>query len=154
MEALQRGASNEPMVCVAGYLLGEYGRLLTDIPTSAQFALLQERFVSTSPEAKASPAFVHCAAPLLMPFQIAVCGRLCQTGLTVRAFATAPCVCSSYSLHCNSVQMHVHAYVAVDLLLASYMGHWPCFSVHPHTLPSSGIIHSVPVLALKCRPCC
>ncbi|KAK9803215.1 hypothetical protein WJX73_004463 [Symbiochloris irregularis] len=53
MEALQRGASNEPMVCVAGYLLGEYGRLVTDVPISAQFALLQERFVSTSPEAKA-----------------------------------------------------------------------------------------------------
>ena len=55
VEALQRGASNEPLVCVAGYVLGEYGRLLADIPIHAQFLLLQERFVSVSPEAKACP---------------------------------------------------------------------------------------------------
>lgn len=52
VEALQRGASNEPLVCVAGYLLGEYGKLLQDVPIHSQFALLQERFVSTSPEAR------------------------------------------------------------------------------------------------------
>ena len=52
VEALQRGASNEALVCVAGYVLGEYGRLLPDVPIHAQFLLLQERFVSVSPEAK------------------------------------------------------------------------------------------------------
>ncbi|MCJ1422498.1 hypothetical protein MMC29_000378 [Sticta canariensis] len=53
VEALQRGASNEPLVCVAGYLLGEYGKLLQDVPIHSQFALLQERFIVVSPEAKA-----------------------------------------------------------------------------------------------------
>ena len=53
VEALQRGASNEALVCVAAYVLGEYGRLLSDVPVQAQFLLLQERFAALSPDAKA-----------------------------------------------------------------------------------------------------
>lgn len=53
VEALQRGASNEALVCVAGYVLGEYGRQLQpEVPIQAQFMMLQDRFVSVSPEAK------------------------------------------------------------------------------------------------------
>ena len=53
VEALQRGASNEALVCVAGYVLGEYGRLLQpEVPIQAQFMMLQDRFISVSPEAK------------------------------------------------------------------------------------------------------
>lgn len=40
-------------MCCAGHLLGEYGRLVTDVPAHVQFALLQERFVAVSSEAKA-----------------------------------------------------------------------------------------------------
>ena len=69
VEALQRGASNEPLVCVAGYVLGEYGKLLTDVPIHSQFSLLQERFVSVSPEAKA------CASALLLMLLLAACNR-------------------------------------------------------------------------------
>jgi len=53
LEALQRGAAHEALVCCAGYLLGEYGRLVADVPAHMQFALLQERFVAASSEAKA-----------------------------------------------------------------------------------------------------
>ena len=63
VEALQRGASNEPLVCVAGYVLGEYGKMLTDTPIHSQFALLQERFVIVSPEAKARPWLLVPPAP-------------------------------------------------------------------------------------------
>ena len=52
VEALQRGASNEALVCVAAYVLGEYGRLLSDVPVQAQFLLLHERFAALSPDAK------------------------------------------------------------------------------------------------------
>ncbi|KAK9806309.1 hypothetical protein WJX72_009579 [[Myrmecia] bisecta] len=52
IELLQRGTSHEPAVCCAAYLLGEYGRLVKDVPTKAQFALLHERFVAMSAEAK------------------------------------------------------------------------------------------------------
>ena len=71
VEALQRGASNEPLVCVAGYVLGEYGRLLTDVPIHAQFALLQERFVSVSADAKASffSSPVH-AGQIFLPYHV------------------------------------------------------------------------------------
>ena len=53
VEALQRGASNESLVCVAAYVLGEYGRLLSDVPVQAQFLLLHERFAALSSDAKA-----------------------------------------------------------------------------------------------------
>ena len=53
LEALQRGAVHEALVCCAGYLLGEYGRLVADVPAHVHFALLQERFVAVSSEAKA-----------------------------------------------------------------------------------------------------
>ncbi|GAB4815001.1 hypothetical protein N2152v2_002047 [Parachlorella kessleri] len=53
-EALQRGASFEVFVKCAGYLLGEYGRLLaTGLPTLDQFRLLHSRFLAAAPETKA-----------------------------------------------------------------------------------------------------
>ncbi|KAL3140296.1 hypothetical protein ABBQ38_004564 [Trebouxia sp. C0009 RCD-2024] len=52
LEALQRGAAHESLVCCAAYLLGEYGRQVQEVPLRDQFALLQERFVTVSSEAK------------------------------------------------------------------------------------------------------
>ena len=52
IEALQRGAAHESLVCCAAYLLGEYGRQVQQVPLREQFALLQERFVTVSSEAK------------------------------------------------------------------------------------------------------
>ena len=54
IEALQRGAAHESLVCCAAYLLGEYGRQVQSVPLREQFGLLQERFVTVSSEAKAS----------------------------------------------------------------------------------------------------
>ena len=76
IEALQRGAAHESLVCCAAYLLGEYGRQVQQVPLRDQFALLQERFVTVSSEAKvrtAGPAVAayHAgrqhAMPLLIP---------------------------------------------------------------------------------------
>lgn len=53
LEALQQGASHDALVCCAGYVLGEYGRLVPEVPTHVQFALLQERFLTVSNETKA-----------------------------------------------------------------------------------------------------
>ncbi|PRW60941.1 AP-2 complex subunit alpha-1-like [Chlorella sorokiniana] len=56
VEALRRGASYEVFVKCTGYLLGEYGPLLSaagEVPLLDQFQLLQERFVAASPETKA-----------------------------------------------------------------------------------------------------
>jgi len=52
LEALQQGASHNALVCCAGYVLGEYGRLVPEVPTHVQFALLQERFLTVSNETK------------------------------------------------------------------------------------------------------
>ena len=52
LEALQQGASHDALVCCAGYVLGEYGRLVPEVPTHVQFALLQERFLTVSNETK------------------------------------------------------------------------------------------------------
>lgn len=52
IEALQRGAAHESLVCCAAYLLGEYGRQVEEVPVRDQFNLLQERFVTVSSEAK------------------------------------------------------------------------------------------------------
>lgn len=52
IEALQRGAAHESLVCCAAYLLGEYGRQVEAVPLREQFGLLQERFVTVSSEAK------------------------------------------------------------------------------------------------------
>lgn len=54
LEALQRGAAHESLVCCAAYLLGEYGRQVEQVPLRDQFTLLQERFVTVSSEAKVS----------------------------------------------------------------------------------------------------
>ncbi len=59
IEALQRGAAHESLVCCAAYLLGEYGRQVQSVPLREQFGLLQERFVTVSSEAKAS-CFSRC----------------------------------------------------------------------------------------------
>lgn len=55
LEALQQGASHDALVCCAGYVLGEYGRLVPEVPTHVQFALLHERFPTVSNETKARP---------------------------------------------------------------------------------------------------
>ena len=55
LEALQHGASHDALVCCAGYILGEYGRLVPEVPSHVQFALLHERFLTVSNETKASP---------------------------------------------------------------------------------------------------
>ncbi|DBA96016.1 hypothetical protein WJX77_003113 [Trebouxia sp. C0004] len=52
IEALQRGAAHESLVCCAAYLLGEYGRQVQSVPLREQFGLLQERFPTVSSEAK------------------------------------------------------------------------------------------------------
>lgn len=52
LEALQDGASHDALVCCAGYVLGEYGRLVPEVPSHVQFALLQERFLTVSNETK------------------------------------------------------------------------------------------------------
>ena len=52
LEALQQGASHDALVCCAGYVLGEYGRLVKEVPTHVQFALLHERFLTVSNETK------------------------------------------------------------------------------------------------------
>eukprot|EP00891_Asterochloris_glomerata_P007006 jgi/Astpho2/7006/fgenesh1_pm.00107_%23_19_t len=52
VEALQRGAAHESLVCCAAYILGEYGRSLKDLPVQEQFTLLHERFPAVSAEAK------------------------------------------------------------------------------------------------------
>ena len=52
VEALQRGAAHESLVCCAAYILGEYGRSLKDQPVQEQFTLLHERFPAVSAEAK------------------------------------------------------------------------------------------------------
>ena len=52
LEALQQGASHDALVCCAGYVLGEYGRLVPEVPTHVQFALLHERFLTVSNETK------------------------------------------------------------------------------------------------------
>lgn len=70
LEALQRGAAHESLVCCAAYLLGEYGRQVQQVPLRDQFALLQERFVTVSSEAKVNPVLVAvhkshtCSQPL------------------------------------------------------------------------------------------
>lgn len=66
LEALQRGAVHEALVCCAGYLLGEYGRLVADVPAHVQFALLQERFVAVSSEAKARARDPGAASPVAL----------------------------------------------------------------------------------------
>lgn len=54
VEALQRGASYEALICCAGFLLGEYGRLISgEVPLTEQFGLLHSRFIAASPETKA-----------------------------------------------------------------------------------------------------
>ncbi len=53
LEALQAGAAHDALVCCAGYILGEYGRLVAaEVPMHVQFALLQERFLTVSNETK------------------------------------------------------------------------------------------------------
>lgn len=59
VEALQRGAAHESLVCCAAYILGEYGRSLKDLPVQEQFTLLHERFPAVSAEAKVG----FCLAP-------------------------------------------------------------------------------------------
>lgn len=52
-EALQRGASYEVFVKCAGYLIGEYGRQLADVPSMDLFKYLHQRFLTATPETKA-----------------------------------------------------------------------------------------------------
>ena len=56
VEGLQRGASHDTFVSAAGYIIGEYGHELKDVPASQQFKLLHQRFVAASSETKASDA--------------------------------------------------------------------------------------------------
>ena len=60
LEALQRGAAHESLVCCAAYLLGEYGRQVQQVPLRDQFTLLQERFVTVSSEAKVTGLCTCC----------------------------------------------------------------------------------------------
>ena len=59
LEALQQGASHNALVCCAGYVLGEYGRLVPEVPTHVQFALLHERFLTVNNETKARDCKAH-----------------------------------------------------------------------------------------------
>ena len=63
VEALQRGAAHESLVCCAAYILGEYGRSLKDLPVQEQFTLLHERFPAVSAEAKVGPCLALTCIP-------------------------------------------------------------------------------------------
>lgn len=64
LEALQDGASHDALVSVAGYVLGEYGRLVPEVPSHVQFALLHERFLTVSNETKVGRV---CLSVLSLP---------------------------------------------------------------------------------------
>lgn len=72
VEALQRGAAHESLVCCAAYILGEYGRSLKDLPVQEQFTLLHERFPAVSAEAKVGFAW-HRVAPKTAVLCMHVC---------------------------------------------------------------------------------
>ena len=63
VEALQRGAAHESLVCCAAYILGEYGRSLKDLPVQEQFTLLHERFPAVSAEAKVGSCLALACIP-------------------------------------------------------------------------------------------
>jgi hypothetical protein len=79
LEALQKGASHDALVCCAGYVLGEYGRLVPEVPSHVQFALLHERFITVSNETKVWD--MH----LLPPFMclLPAIGQCMVQGMTV-----------------------------------------------------------------------
>eukprot|EP00878_Enallax_costatus_P024930 GHUV01026636.1.p1 GENE.GHUV01026636.1~~GHUV01026636.1.p1 ORF type:complete len:670 (+),score=220.90 GHUV01026636.1:292-2301(+) len=53
VEVLGRGASHEALMCMAAYVIGEYGRLIkSQVPTLDQFRLLHERFPTLSSTTK------------------------------------------------------------------------------------------------------
>ena len=61
---LQAGSAHETMVKVAGYLLGEFGHLLS-VPCSDYFFLLQQRFAACGLQTKALllSAFAKVSCP-------------------------------------------------------------------------------------------
>ena len=75
LEALQRGAAHESLVCCAAYLLGEYGRQVQQVPLRDQFALLQERFVTVSSEAKV--VLLDSLFPMCSSHLLALCRPVC-----------------------------------------------------------------------------
>ena len=78
LEALQQGASHDALVCCAGYVLGEYGRLVPEVPTHVQFALLHERFLTVSNETK-----VGCDGHLPVPLSLSMLHMGCRRNLAV-----------------------------------------------------------------------
>ena len=85
LEALQQGASHDALVCCAGYVLGEYGRLVPEVPTHVQFALLHERFLTVSNETKAKSSHLS-PLPLSLPLMhaaraLALQWLACRQGL-------------------------------------------------------------------------
>ena len=80
VEALQRGAAHESLVCCAAYILGEYGRSLKDLPVQEQFTLLHERFPAVSAEAKVG----SCLALTRIPdcCTVHACVDVCGSGWT------------------------------------------------------------------------
>lgn len=52
LEKLRSGSAHETMIKVAGYLLGEFGHLLS-VPVQEYFSLLQQRFPACSVQTKA-----------------------------------------------------------------------------------------------------
>lgn len=78
LEALQRGAAHESLVCCAAYLLGEYGRQVQQVPLRDQFTLLQERFVTVSSEAKVSLPACTGSLYMLQQSTLDLCSCVCN----------------------------------------------------------------------------
>eukprot|EP00200_Dunaliella_tertiolecta_P006547 CAMPEP_0202346842 /NCGR_PEP_ID=MMETSP1126-20121109/5457_1 /ASSEMBLY_ACC=CAM_ASM_000457 /TAXON_ID=3047 /ORGANISM="Dunaliella tertiolecta, Strain CCMP1320" /LENGTH=1093 /DNA_ID=CAMNT_0048938303 /DNA_START=70 /DNA_END=3351 /DNA_ORIENTATION=- len=53
VESLRRGAQDEPLICTAAYILGEFGRLIVnEVPAMEQFQLLHGAFPQATPLTK------------------------------------------------------------------------------------------------------
>lgn len=130
LEALQRGAAHESLVCCAAYLLGEYGRQVQQVPLRDQFALLQERFVTVSSEAKVSlpaqplAAFYSSQPLTLRPY---VCSSTAASCLLLQCFVTCrrPTACSCVSNGIgrpHALFMTEHVTIASVLQVMFYIG--------------------------------
>ena len=60
LEGLQRGARHDTYISAAGYIIGEYGHELKDVPAMEQFRLLHERFISSSSDTKVLTFVPNC----------------------------------------------------------------------------------------------
>ena len=117
IEALQRGAAHESLVCCAAYLLGEYGRQVQQVPLRDQFALLQERFVTVSSEAK-----VRTPCQLLLHTELAAttsCLLLYLCMLCTGVHHTEVLILQGLYLQASLATAYWHARVCKGMLLVN-----------------------------------